>query len=148
MTRTGRVLLRLYPRSFRERFQPEVEQILRSSTRSHHGDLARGAMTEQWRETMATTSVRAADHPIAVGVFGVALMGTAVGALLTVAWVGFAPLALAPGIVAWTAGRRSGLLRPTSRARSRSSRVVLAVIAAALLLTSLMWGLRGVVIGA
>ena len=143
MTRTGRALLRLYPRSFRERFQPEVEQVLRTSARSHHGDLARGALTEQWRETMATTAVRASDHPIAVGIFALALVGTAVGVFLTVAWVGFAPLALVPGALAWTAGRRAGLLRPTERWRSNSSRVVLAVVLVALVLTVLMWGVRG-----
>ena len=147
MTRSGRLLLRLYPRGFRERFGPEVEQVLRASSRSHHADLARGAMTEQWRETMATTAVRAADHPVAAGVFALALLGTAVGVFLTVAWVGFAPLALAPGAVAWVAGRRSGVLRPTNRWRKSSSTVVVAVIAAAFLLTGLMWGLRGVFVG-
>lgn len=147
MTRTGRLLLRLYPRSFRERFQPEIEQVLQSSTRSHHGDLARGAVTEQWRETMETTAVRASDHPTAVAVFALAIVGTAVGVFLTIAWVGFAPIAMVPAALAWTAGRRAGLLRPTERWRSNTSRLVLSVVAAAFVLTVLMWGLRGIVVG-
>lgn len=147
MTRATRILLRLYPRSFREQFQPELEQVLRTSNRSHRGDLARGAVTEQWRETMGTTAVRASDHPIAVSLFALGLVGAAIGVFLTVAWVGFAPVALVPGAVAWTAGRRAGLLRPTDRWRTGTSKVVLAVIAGALVLTVLMWGLRGVIVG-
>lgn len=147
MTRATRFLVRMYPRTFRERFQPELEQVLRTSARNHHGDLARGAVAEQWRETMATTAVRASDHPIALGVFAVALVGTGIGVFLTAAWIGFAPLALLPGALAWTAGRRAGLLRPTTRWRSGSSKIVLAVIAVAFLLTALMWGLRGVIVG-
>lgn len=96
---------------------------------------------------MSTTAVRASDHPIAAGIFAIALIGTAVGVYLTVAWVGFAPLAFIPGTVAWTAGRRAGLLRPTNRWRTNSSRAVLAVVAAALALSALMWGLRGVFVG-
>lgn len=147
MTRLDRALVRLYPRNFREQFRPEVEQVLRTSGRSHHGDLARGAITEHWRETMATTAARASDHPIAVGIFALALAGTAIGIFLTVAWVGFAPLVVVPAALAWTAGRRSGLLRPTDRWRSNSSRVVLAILAAALVLSALMWGLRGIITG-
>lgn len=148
MTRATRVLLRMYPRTFRERFQLELEQVLRTSARSHHGDLARGAVTEQWRETMATTAVRASDHPIALGFFVVGVAGTAVGVFLTIAWIGFAPIALLFGALAWTAGRRAGTLRPTDRWRSGSSRIMLTVIAVAFLLTLLMWGLRGVLVGA
>ena len=96
---------------------------------------------------MATTAVRASDHPIALALFGLALAATAFGIFLTVAWVGFAPLALLPGMLAWTAGRRAGLLRPTTHTRRNGSRVLLVVVAAALALTVLMWGLRGIFVG-
>lgn len=147
MRPTQRALLRLYPRSFRDRFAPELEQVLRISSRTHSGDLARGAATEQWRETMSTTEVRMSDHRFATAVFFIALPFTAFGIFCTIAWIGMAPLALVPGTIAWIAGRRAGVLRPTGPWKRASSTTVLVVIGLALALTVLMWGLRGVLSG-
>lgn len=96
---------------------------------------------------MSTSAVRMSDHRFATAVFFAALPFTVFGVVCTIAWIGMAPLALVPGAIAWFAGRRAGVLRPTGPWKRASSTTVLVVVALALGLTVLMWGLRGVISG-